>query len=231
MEKLASKNAALVIDVLCGRLAFERTGVQLYDTVIQKIERSGEPRYHALLDQLHHIRVEEKEHEEWLEEQIRALGGSAHETTSMSRLEMTEAKGVKDVIVDGHQRILDLLHALLTAELADNAGWDLLVKLADDAGDRRAKLEFAKRLAQEMQHLAFIREAVIRAAQIEILGMPVELPKNMGSVAARALRKPVALGLGGALAAMMVGAAGVGAALMRARQPKRSAWRRRLVFS
>lgn len=230
MEKLTSKNAALVLDVLCGRLAFERIAVELYDHAIRKIERLGEPRYHALLDQFHHIRDEEKEHEEWLEALIRSLGGSAHETTSMVRLETTESKGIKEIIVDGHDRVMDLLHALLAAELADNAGWDLLVKLADDTGDRKAKLEFGKRLAQELQHLAFLREAVIRSAEIEILGMPVELPTGMGSVAARALKKPVALGIGGALAAMMVGAAGVGAALM-SRRPRRAMWRRLLASS
>ena len=63
----AAKNAAQVLDVLAARLTFERTGVKLYDSVIQKIERSGESRYQALVDTLRKHRDEEKEHAEWLE--------------------------------------------------------------------------------------------------------------------------------------------------------------------
>lgn len=217
MEQLVKNNAALVLDLLLGRLAFERTGVKLYDSVIHKIERGAEPRYHRLLDQLHHIRDEEKEHEEWLEAQIRALGGTAHETSDMSMLEVEESAGIKNVIVDGHQKVLHLLHALLAAELADNAGWDLLVKLADDAGDRAAKLELGKRLAQEVQHLAFIREAVVRAAEIEILGFHTELPSGMAGVMAGTLKKPLALGALFGVACLGAGAS-IAYGLMKLRQ-------------
>lgn len=69
----------------------------------------------------------EKEHEEWSEECIRSLGGGAHSPTEMSKL-VTE--------------LPHLFHALLSAELLDNAGWELLVQLADEAADREAKREF-----------------------------------------------------------------------------------------
>ena len=194
MEKLAKNNAAFVLDVLSGRLVFERTGVKLYDSAIEKIERRSEPRYHALLGQLHQIRNEEAEHAAWLEAQIRALGGNPDEKTDLAALEAEEATGIKSVIVDGHDKVIHVLHALLAAELADNAGWDLLVKLADDTGDRPAKLAFAKRLAEEAKHLLFIREAVVRAAEVEILGRDVAMPRGMRSVLAGSLRKPLAMG-------------------------------------
>jgi bacterioferritin (cytochrome b1) len=207
MEKLAAKNTSRVLDLLSGRLAFERTGVKLYDTVIDKIERNPDARYHRLLDYLRHIRQEEKQHEEWLEAQIRSIGGTAHETTAMSQLESEESQGVINVIVDGHEEVTHLLHALLAAELSDNAGWDLLVKLADDAGDRASKLEFQRRLMDEVKHLAFIREAVIRATELEVLGRELPLPSSPAAVFAR---KPVALGL------IAVGLLGAGAAITAA---------------
>jgi bacterioferritin (cytochrome b1) len=191
---LVAKNAAQVLDVLAARLTFERTGVKLYDSVIQKIERSGESRYHALVATLRKHRNEEKEHEEWLEQVIRALGGHPEETTTLAMLETEESQGIQSVILDGHTRVIEVLHALLTAELADNAGWDLLVELADDTGDRLAKAEFGKRMHEEARHLAFLREAVLRAAEVEILGRDEPMPKRPISAVARPLLTSLAIG-------------------------------------
>jgi len=218
MEKLASKNAAFVLDVLSGRLAFERTGVKLYDKVIEKIERNAEPRYHAIVGELREIRAEEQEHAHWLEEQIRALGGFPDEKTDMAELEMQEGSGIESVIVDGHDKAIHLVHALLAAELADNAGWDVLVKLADDAGDRAAKLAFGKRLAEEAKHLLFIREVVLRAAEIEILGREEPMPTGMRSVAAGTIKRAGAFA--GLLAAALMGFGALAASALFLARPR-----------
>jgi len=193
-KQLVAKNAAQVLDVLVARLTFERTGVKLYDSVIEKIERSGESRYQALVDTLRKHRNEEKEHEEWLESLIRALGGRPEELTTLAQLETEESQGIQSVILDGHTRVIEVLHALLTAELADNAGWDLLVELADDTGDQLARAEFGKRMLEEAKHLAFLRQAVLRAAEIEILGRDEPMPKRPMLEVARPLLKSLAVG-------------------------------------
>jgi bacterioferritin (cytochrome b1) len=218
MEKLAQNNPAFLLDVLSGRLAFERTGVKLYDRVIEKIERQAQPRYLAILDQLREIRVEEKEHEEWLEAQIRALGGNPAEKSEMAQLEAEEGSGIESVILDGHSKPIHLLHALLAAELADNAGWDVLVKLAGDAGDAAAKIEFARRMAEEAKHLLFIREVVLRSAESEMRGSERPLPRGMGSVAARSLKKPLLVG--GALGAVLLGVGALAASALFLARPK-----------
>ena len=223
MEKLVQGNAAFVLDVLCGRLAFERTGVKLYDTVIHKIERQGEERYHAVLGPMRHIRDEEQEHATFLEETIRSLGGNPDELTSMKQLETEESMGIVSVIVDGHQRVIDLLHALLAAELADNAGWDVLVKLSSETGDRKAKAAFAKRLAEEAKHLLFIREAVIRAAEIELLGREQKLPSSFVG----AMKKPIAIG--GLLGAALLGAGALIASALFVAKPSIATRSRRLL--
>lgn len=215
MEKLAANHLPQILDVLGARLAFERTGVRLYDSVIQKVERGADPRYQRMLDKLRDIRAEEKEHEEWLEAQIRSLGGDAHAETTLAKLEAEEAQGITHIIIDGHDDVLHVLHALLAAELADNAGWDLLVKLADETGDREAQRGFRRRLVEEMDHLAFVREAVIRAAEIEILGREGVLPTGTRSAVERAVKRPFRLGLGGLLVA--TGAA-LGSGILLARR-------------
>jgi bacterioferritin (cytochrome b1) len=190
MEKLARYNPAFVIDALSGRLAFERTGVKLYDTVIAKLERNPQPQYSKILRQLRHIREEEKEHEEWLEQQIRSLGANPADRSDLAQLELREGAGIVGII-EKEDKVIHLLHALLAAELADNAGWDVLRKLAGDAGDADAERAFARREAEEAKHLLFMREVVLRAAEIELLGREKELPRSFAGVM---LKKVAALG-------------------------------------
>src|SRR5512140_2045577 len=159
MDKLAKKNVSRVIDLLNERLAFERTGVKLYDTLLARLQVSTDPAVKVLVGQVQEHREEEHEHEEWLEEQIRALGGTAHALSEHAVLAQAEAEGVERVMRRDDSISHDF-HALLTAELADNAGWDLLVKLADEFGDSKAKKEFNKRLHEEEKHLLFVRETL-----------------------------------------------------------------------
>jgi bacterioferritin (cytochrome b1) len=178
MEKLAQHNPQKVIDLLTERLTFERSGVKLYDAIIDKMTVSTEEGVVEMLDQMREHRDQEKEHEEWLEECVRQLGGDAHGHTEMADVVTRESKGIEDIILDGDNDIFHLFHALLTAELADNAGWDLLVSLADEAGDRDAKKAFKKRLHEEEEHLVYMRRAVERLARREVLGEEVSLPTS-----------------------------------------------------
>lgn len=178
METLARQNKDKVIDLLTARLLFERTGVKLYESIMAKLRANNEQGYDRMLGQLQEHRDQEKEHEEWLEEQIRALGGDADAMTEMAQLEARESSGIEDVILDGDNEVSHLFHALLTAELADNAGWDLLASLADEAGDRDAERAFKKRLHEEEEHLIFARKAVERLARREVLGEQVSMPTS-----------------------------------------------------
>jgi hypothetical protein len=68
--------------------------------------------------------------------------------------------------------------ALLTAELIDNAGWELLLELADDADDADARREFRKRAHHEEEHLLFARRAVVACSRRTLLGQAVQLPTS-----------------------------------------------------
>ncbi len=181
MEKLA-QHAGKVIDVLNERLAFERAGVKLYDRVLEVMRgESGDDNVQRMVPEMQEHRDEEKEHEEWLEAQIRDLGGDAHAETDMSRLVTRESKGIEEVVMSDAQ-LPHLLHAMLAAELVDNAGWDLLVQVADEAGDSKAKREFKRRLHEEEDHLIFMRKAVEKLSFQEVLGEEVKLPRHTGFV-------------------------------------------------
>jgi len=176
MDKLARKNVTKVIDLLSERLAFERAGVKLYDTLHARLRVAADPALKALLEQVEHNRDEEAEHVEWLEEQIRALGGDAHSPTEGSVLVRAESEGVERVMRRDDSIPHDF-HALLTAELADNAGWDLLVQIADEFGDSAAKKEFKKRLREEEEHLLFVRKTLLELTKREVSVPPPPPPE------------------------------------------------------
>ncbi|TMB25218.1 MAG: hypothetical protein E6J61_24135 [Deltaproteobacteria bacterium] len=148
--------------------------MKLYDTILAGMRSSGDPRVKEVMAQIQQNRDEEKEHEEWLEEQIRALGGDDHAPSEKSILVQTEAEGIEHVVMRDPNLLHDF-HALLTAELADNAGWELLVELASEFGDRDAKKEFKKRLHEEEQHLVCVHKAVTELSKQEMRESFVEL--------------------------------------------------------
>ena len=60
--------------------------------------------------------------------------------------------------------------ALLTAELTDNAGWELLIELAENLGYDEMKTEFETCLQHEERHLQNVRnwlsDCVLESAQV-----------------------------------------------------------------
>jgi hypothetical protein len=70
-----------------------------------------------------------------------------------------------------------MFHALLAAELVDNAGWDLLVELTDEADEDEAKRASTTRLHEEVEHLISSRRAVENFSVHEVLGESVQMPE------------------------------------------------------
>lgn len=177
MKELAERNRDKVIDLLNERLVFERAGVKLYDAIVQNMQKSKNPEVGRMLPTMKEHRGHEKEHEEWLEEQIRSLGGDAHGHTEMGDLITVESAGIERVVTTD-QDLVHQLHGLLTAELVDNAGWELLLELADEAGDDAARREMRKRAHHEEEHLIFVRRAIVAFARRNVLGKASQLPAS-----------------------------------------------------
>ena len=185
MERLASENREKLIDLLKERFTFECTGVKLYDKVLQRLTVTPEllnglrvAEYRSLSEKLRSIRDEEQEHAEWLAGQIELLGGNPRRKGDASYFVTREAAGIEDVILHTESPIPQLFHALLAAELSDTAGWDLLMMLADEAGDYRARAEFERRFQEEERHLQTIRQCLSRMTLAEVL--PTHVPVHAG---------------------------------------------------
>lgn len=178
MKELIRHDKEKVIDVLTERLVFERTGVKFYDAVCQKIEQSEDQQIKRMLGKMREFRDEEKEHADWLETQIRELGGDPNAKTEKAALVETESRGFEEILLDGHEEIPHLFHALLSVELSDNASWALLVELAEEADDEEAKRQFKRYLHQEEDHLDFVKRAMERFAEREVLGERARFPER-----------------------------------------------------
>jgi rubrerythrin len=176
MEKLARYNPHKVIDLLTERLTFERSSVRLYDAILDKLRTIEDRDVERMVEPMTEHRDQEQEHVRWLQEQIAMLGGDTDGHTEMAELVTRESQGLSSVILDGDNDVSHLFHALMTAELTDNAGWDMLVSLADEAGDRDAKRAFKHRLHEEEAHLVFVRRVLENFARREVLGQDVALP-------------------------------------------------------
>jgi hypothetical protein len=75
--------------------------------------------------------------------------------------------GIQKVIQDPRTSLSQTLEALLTAELVDNAGWELLIKLAEGLGMEQITADFVKPLQHEEKHLVQIREWLEYAVMAE----------------------------------------------------------------
>lgn len=157
-DALKGNDAFTLIDRMGERLAFERTGVRLYDALIAKLSNSQSWEGGPTLSELQRIREEELEHFLMLKEEIQALGGDPTVMTPSADVVAVESEGIGKVLADPRTDLAQALHGILVAELADGEGWQLLTKLAQrmEHNELANKLERAER--QEEDHLRMVRE-------------------------------------------------------------------------
>jgi hypothetical protein len=78
--------------------------------------------------------------------------------------------GIMQVLTDPRTSMAQCLQAMLMAELTDNAGWELLIRLADGLGYDDMKTEFESALKNEEEHLlkvrAWVSECVLDSAEV-----------------------------------------------------------------
>jgi bacterioferritin (cytochrome b1) len=66
--------------------------------------------------------------------------------------------GIMQVLTDPRSSVPQCLQALLTAELTDNAGWELLIELASNLGYEEMQQKFETALTHEEEHLQNVRD-------------------------------------------------------------------------
>jgi rubrerythrin len=158
MQKLMGRHAEVLLDKLGGRLAFERTGTRLYDALLGKCMVRRDEAASLPMEELQQFRAEEAAHIGIVWDALRDLGADPTSVTPMADTNAVASIGLMQIISDPRMSVAQSLHAIHLAELADNDGWQLLIKLALQLGQDDMAAQFKQALAQEDRHLAVIRD-------------------------------------------------------------------------
>jgi rubrerythrin len=159
MKALQGEKATVFVDKLGERLAFERTGTRLYDAVLAKVPGASRAGPELAAD-LRRMRDEEHRHMHLVREAIESLGADPTAMTPCADLAGVQGSGLVQSVTDPRTTLTQCLDTLLVAELADNDGWKVLIAMAEALGLDELARRFTDALAEEDQHLAFVRRCV-----------------------------------------------------------------------
>ena len=165
--KIKGDNPEVLIDKLGERLAYERTGVRLYEALIAKV---GAASTGPMVDigALQEIRDDELSHFQLLAQCLTQIGADPTAVTPCADVAGVMATGHLQVLTDPRTTVSQALNAILAIELADNASWELLAELAQSAGHDQMAQQFQAALATEAHHLdlvrGWLRQAVMEEA-------------------------------------------------------------------
>lgn len=155
-DKMLGRTPELLVDKLGERLAFERTGVRMYDAIIAKVNAlpAASP---ELLPALERIRLEEAAHMDILRDALEQLGADPTAMTPCADVAGMLSIGVLQVLTDPRTNLAQSLEALLTAELTDNAAWEMLIELVRREGKDDMAASFQQALIEEEDHLRIVK--------------------------------------------------------------------------
>jgi hypothetical protein len=165
---LQGEKATVFHDRLGERLAFERAGVRLYDAVLAKLPASRLTKGTLTVEEMRHFRDEELAHMHLVREAIETVGGDPTAMTPCADLAGVQGTGLVQALTDPRTTLTQCLDALLTAELADNDGWKLLIAMAEAIGQQQLAQRFTEALAEEDHHLASVRGWIAERLEIEL---------------------------------------------------------------
>jgi rubrerythrin len=153
----AQRSSLVFVDKLGERLAFERSGVRLYDALLSKYDAFGTWTGGPDREDLEQIRAEELNHFLLLRGVLEAIGGDPTAVTPSANLHGVIASGLPKVLTDPRTDLAESLEAILVAELVDNDCWENLVDLAEAVGQDELARRFSDALDEERDHLRWVR--------------------------------------------------------------------------
>jgi hypothetical protein len=168
VEALKGNKANVFLDKLGERLAFERSGVRLYDALLAKVAVAKKSEGTLTLDAVKHIRDEELEHMLTVKEAIEELGADPTVMTPCADLSAVQGMGLVQVLTDPRTTLTQCLDAILTAELVDNDGWKVLIAMAEALGKTDLAERFTECLSEEDEHLVNVRRWVAERLEIQL---------------------------------------------------------------
>jgi hypothetical protein len=167
VEVVKGHGPAVLIDKLGERLAFERTGTRLYDALLTKHDTSPGYAGGPSRTELEHFRAEELSHFHLIRDTIASLGADPTAETPAADVIGVASMGLLQVVTDPRTTLPQSLNALLTAELTDNDGWQMLIDLVRAMGEDDLAGRFVAAQEAEAIHLASVRRWVAAAAAVE----------------------------------------------------------------
>lgn len=175
-QVITGEKGGVLVDLLGERLAFERTGVRLYEALMSKFRAGGTWRGGPSMQDLREIHDEELRHFELLRKVFARFGADATATVPSADLAGVEAMGVLQTLTDPRVSPAQGLHAILTAELTDHDGWHLLIELVDKLGEGELGDELRVALINEERHVNLVRgwlkSYVLGEERLELDEMP-----------------------------------------------------------
>lgn len=160
-DKLTGKHTEMLLNKIGERLAFERSGVRIYEAFIAKCEAAaaaGKLPDAILLDQVRQFCIEEAQHFALLRDIMVALGADPTAQTPDADVSAVASLGLMKVIQDPRTSVMQCLEAMLSIEMTDNAAWELLVRLAREMSMDDIAEQFHQAEEQEDVHLRTVRQ-------------------------------------------------------------------------
>ncbi|MCW8449832.1 demethoxyubiquinone hydroxylase family protein [Legionella quinlivanii] len=154
----------LLIDKLGERLAFERSGVRIYDAACAKAKGLNQD---EIGKEFQHLREEEAQHMAMIEKAITGLGADPTVMTPCADVSGVLGVGIIQVLTDPRTSIPQTLEALMTVELSDNAAWETLIELSAQSGYEQLAKEFMMALKQEQEHLLTIKKLLAKSLNLK----------------------------------------------------------------
>lgn len=182
-EMLKGHKPTVFIDKLSERLAFERSGVRLYDAVLSKFDVYGTWDGGPSRADIEEIRDEELRHFKLVHDSIESLGADPTAMTPSADLTGVVSQGIMQAITDARTTLPQSLQALLSAERTDIDGWSLLIELADASGQTKLVDQFRHAHALEEEHARKVQSWVASSIHADLgrqLGQTQRSPRTDG---------------------------------------------------
>src|SRR5512142_3006 len=157
LRALQGEKASVFLDKLGERLAFERTGVRIYDALVAKLPAAATAQGSFGAMDLRRFRDEELAHFPTVKKAIEDMGGDPTAVTPCADLSGVAAHGIIQAVTDPRTTLTQGLDALLIVELTDNDGWKTLIAMAEALGQDELAQRFTSALAEEDLHLQTVR--------------------------------------------------------------------------
>lgn len=177
-DKLTGQHTEMLLNKLGERLAFERSSSRVYECFISKCEAAaatGALPEAVSLDRARQFWQAETQHFAMLRDVMTALGADPTAQTPDADVAAVASMGCMSVIQDPRTSVTQCLETLLTLEMTDNAGWEMLIRLAREMTMDEIAERFQRAQEEENLHLATVR-AWYQSAVMAEAGLAGALP-------------------------------------------------------